>query len=163
VHFAQNVTSLLTIMIFRFRDQFIKSGILEVKLPLATRRTALAFTLTVLFTAVAASLHAQWIPASLSKARYQASATSAGSKAFFAGGDNDRKVFKTLDIYDDNTHSWSTDSLSEARVDLASTSVGSKVLFAGGFNETDFSSVVDIYDINTKKWSRANLTEARTE
>jgi len=135
-----------------------------VKLPLATtRRAALIFTLAVLFMAVAASLHAQWIPASLSKARYQPSATSAGSKAFFAGGDNDRKVFKTLDIYDDNTHSWSTDSLSEARVDLASTSVGSKVFFGGGFNETGFSSVVDIYDINTKKWSRANLTEARTE
>ena len=150
-------------MIFRFRDQFIKSGILEVKLPLATtRRAALIFTLAVLFMAVAASLHAQWIPASLSKARYQASATSAGSKAFFAGGDNDRKVFKTIDIYDDDTHSWSIDSLSEARVDLASTSVGSKVFFAGGFNETDFSSVVDIYDINTKKWSHTNLTEART-
>jgi len=151
-------------MIFRFRDQFIKSGTLEVKLPLATTRTAaITFTLAVLFMAIAGSLHAQWIPASLSKARYQPSATSAGSKAFFAGGDNGRNVFKTVDIYDDATHTWSTDSLSEPRVDLASTSVGSKVFFGGGFNETDFSSVVDIYDVNTKKWSRSKLTEARCE
>ena len=151
-------------MIIRFQDQFIKSGIPEVKLSLAMRRkAALAFTLAALFMVVTASLHAQWIPASLSKARYQPSATSAGSRAFFAGGDNGRNVFNTIDIYDDDTHSWSTDLLSEPRVDLASTSVGSKVFFAGGFNETDFSSVVDIYDINTKKWSHTNLTEARCE
>lgn len=108
-------------------------------------------------------VHAQWIPASLSKPRYALSATSVGSKAFFAGGGDDHAVFKTIDIYDDKTNSWSRDSLSEARIDLAATSAGSKAFFAGGFTATDFSSVVDIYDVNTNTWVRANLTEPRSE
>ncbi len=109
------------------------------------------------------AVDAQWIAASISKARYAASATSAGTKAFFAGGDNGKRTFKTIDIYDDDTGTWSTDSLSEARVDLASSSIGSKVFFAGGFTDSNLSSVVDIYDINGKIWTLANLSEARAE
>ena len=57
---------------------------------------------------------AQWVPAAVSKPRYALGATSAGSKAFFAGGDNDKVVFNTVDIYDDNTKTWSTDTCPKA-------------------------------------------------
>ena len=91
VGFAQHVTSLPTSMIAKFQDQFIKSGVCEVKLPSVMKRKA-AFALAALLIVITTSLQHNGFP--LSKARYQPSAVAVGPKAFFAGGDNDRKVFK---------------------------------------------------------------------
>ena len=124
----------------------------------------LLFSFIMLTTILASNeLHAQWIPSEISQGRYALAATSLGSKAFFAGGDNEKDVFKTVDIYDNNTRTWSTDSLSEARLDLAATSLGAKVFFAGGMTISDFSSVVDIYDVSSNSWTYANLTEPRCD
>ncbi len=126
-------------------------------------RGLLFFTFMMLTSLATHELHAQWISSEISKGRYALAATSLGSKAFFAGGDNEKRVFKIVDIYDNNTQTWSTDSLSEARLDLTATSLGTKVFFAGGMTISDFSSVVDIYDINSKSWTYARLTEPRCD
>lgn len=107
--------------------------------------------------------HGQWSPSVLTKARYAVSATSVGSKAFFAGGDNNKQAFNIIDIYDAEKETWSIDSLSMSRVDLAAAACGSKVFFAGGFTGSDFSKTVDIYDNATNQWERSNLSEARSE
>ena len=126
--------------------------------------TRLPLLCTVAFVILAISeIEAQWIPSAMSEARYALTGTAVGNKAFFAGGDNDNKIFSTVDIYDATTNTWTTDSLSEPRVDLSSASLGTKVFFAGGFSESKYSSVVDIYDVSNGTWTKANLSQGRAD
>ncbi|MCY7352452.1 MAG: kelch motif-containing protein [Cytophagaceae bacterium] len=79
---------------------------------------------------------AQWSTASLSQARFGLSATSAGGKAFFAGGYGQISSLQIqtnrVDIYDTATNTWSTATLSQGRNHLSATSAGGKAFFAGG-------------------------------
>ena len=90
------------------------------------------------------------------------SATSAGGKAFFAGGEtisfsNSARV----DIYNTATNTWSTANLSQARYNLSATSAGGKAFFAGGYTGSGVSKRVDIYNAVTNTWSTASLSQAR--
>src|SRR5258706_4162312 len=79
----------------------------------------------------------------LSAPRSFLAATTAGTKALFAGGglfiagDDD-----TVDVYDNSTDQWSTARLSQARNSLAATTVGNLALFAGGDQVMGAMSVV---------------------
>ncbi len=53
--------------------------------------------------------------AALSQARYRLAATTAGSKAVFAGGYANSGDSSVVDIYDATTNAWSTAALSQAR------------------------------------------------
>jgi N-acetylneuraminic acid mutarotase len=104
------------------------------------------------------------VTAELSSGRYDLTATSVGSKAFFAGGRRPDAV-DTIDIYDITLNQWSVSHLSNPRANLASTTVGDKAFFAGGARDAAsnlFSDVVDIYDDGTGQWSQANLSQARS-
>lgn len=101
-----------------------------------------------------------WTTSNLSVARYNLSATSVGSKVFFAGGQlADNTSSNVVDIYDVATNTWSTANLSTARANLAATSVGAKAFFAGGF---PYSDRVDVYDDATGTWSWTSLSSPRT-
>ncbi|HEY5691897.1 MAG TPA: FG-GAP-like repeat-containing protein [Cyclobacteriaceae bacterium] len=114
-----------------------------------------------------AKSHAQWTTATLSQARSNLSATSVGTKVFFAGGLglSANSYSNVVDIYDNSTNLWSTATLSQARADLSAASVGTKIFFAGGSCYTcagDFTSkVVDIYDNSSNTWSTATLSQGR--
>jgi hypothetical protein len=100
-----------------------------------------------------------WSTARLSQARYYLSATSVGTVAVFAGGENGKLLdvcmyivlpcgsdcflmratavnapfyYNVVDLYDSGTGQWSTAQLSVARSRLAATSVGTVAIFAGG-------------------------------
>jgi autotransporter-associated beta strand protein len=88
-----------------------------------------------------------WSTASLSQARDDLSATTAGGKVFFAGGRTQGVYSNVVDIYDTATGLWSTASLSQARNGLSATSAGNKVLFGGGWTGSVYSNVVDIYTL----------------
>ncbi|KAJ1929540.1 hypothetical protein IWQ60_001085 [Tieghemiomyces parasiticus] len=84
-------------------------------------------------------------------------ATAATSRyAFFAGGeDKDSEPQLTVDIYDNESGSWSQTQLSKARRTITGGSLADRyVLFAGGLElgTGAFSSVVDIYDTQSQKW-----------
>ena len=105
-----------------------------------------------------------WSTARLSVPRRDMAATSAGTKAFFAGGwTGTGEVSAVVDIYDAATGVWSTDVLVQPRRNLAATSVGTKALFAGGFGVNVRSPEVDIYDTATGRWSSARLSLARSQ
>ncbi|QDK81153.1 hypothetical protein EXU85_22060 [Spirosoma sp. KCTC 42546] len=96
-----------------------------------------------------------WSTASLSIARANFAATSAGSKVFFGGG---LGLSNVVDIYDTATGLWTTTTLSQGRYNLAATSAGSKVFFVGGKLANDvMSNVVDIYDTTTELWTTRTL------
>jgi autotransporter-associated beta strand protein len=117
---------------------------------------------TVLFTtACAEDWTPIWTTATLSQARQNLSATSAGGLVFFAGGDTSSGDSNVVDIYNTSTSVWSTATLSQARNQLAATSVGNQVFFAGGQASSGISSVVDIYNTSTNTWSTASLSQAR--
>ena len=93
----------------------------------------------------------------------------AGSKVFFAGGDNLQGCTdwygRILLRYDAATNKW--DSLDNSPVigmGIAGASVGNKILFAGGsqgyygYNRT---KEVNIYNLSTNSWSSASLSEGR--
>ncbi|MCX5674477.1 MAG: hypothetical protein NTX87_05670 [Planctomycetota bacterium] len=110
---------------------------------------------------VRADLAPVWSSATLYEARNLLSATAAGGKVFFAGGQPQSAV---VDIYDTATGTWSTAGLSQARRELAATVSGDKVYFGGGFGgATTYSNVVDIYDTSTGSWSTASLSHGRYE
>ncbi|MBL0343328.1 MAG: T9SS type A sorting domain-containing protein [Bacteroidetes bacterium] len=88
-----------------------------------------------------------WTTANLSVARRNLSATTVGTKVFFAGGvDINNNPSSVVNIYDNSTGLWTTANLAVARWDLSATAVGSKAFFAGGRDGTIFNPVVDIYD-----------------
>ena len=88
---------------------------------------------------------AQWTTANLSTTRFSLSATSVGTKVFFAGGfHNNVTPSSVVNIYDNSTSLWTIANLSVARGYLSAATVGSKVFFAGG-DDGNPSSVVDIY------------------
>jgi len=95
-----------------------------------------------------------WSIATLSQARMDIAATSAGNKVYFAGGRNGINVSKTIDIYDAATNSWSVSSLQQPRTDMANIADNSKIFWAGGrnnFNGAEWTSnnSVEILDLNT--------------
>jgi hypothetical protein len=110
---------------------------------------------------------AAWSTATLSVARTDLAATTAGNEALFAGGRNFMVPFDVVDIYDDETGLWRTESLSEARpLRLGgAASTGSVAVFAGGqLNGSfpfQFSDVVDIYDAQSKGWSTETMSLKR--
>ncbi len=132
----------------------------------------------VILMAIASSVWAlppDWVhtTASLSTDRTSLAATSAGGKAFFAGGLKFLPLpitwSATVDIYDTSSGTWSTDVLSQARDALAATSLGNKAIFAGGraygFDPLALdvkSAVVDIYNTSSDTWSTATLSQARS-
>jgi hypothetical protein len=107
----------------------------------------------------------QWSTATLSVARDFLAATTVGTKAIFAGGDDSNSAYgnptNAVDIYDASTGQWSTATLSQPRTYLAATTVGTRALFAGGLLNGGSSSAVDIYDASTGQWSTATLSQAR--
>ena len=94
-----------------------------------------------------------WSTANLSVARGSLSATSVGTKVFFAGGwDSTYNASSMVDIYDNSSNTWSTANLSVARGLLSATSVGTKAFFAGGCDTSSACfSVIDIYDIKSAR------------
>jgi autotransporter-associated beta strand protein len=108
-----------------------------------------------------------WSTATLSTARDNLAATSAGNQVFFAGGDPNNALdpSSVVDIYNTSTGTWSTAALSQARTFIAATSAGNQVFFAGGGWATSsaatYSNVVDIYNTSTGTWSTAALSQAR--
>ena len=76
-----------------------------------------------------------WSTATLSQARMDITATTAGSKIYFAGGFiGGINASKTIDIYDVVTNSWSVSSLQQPRTWMASIFAGGKIFWAGGAN-----------------------------
>ena len=103
---------------------------------------------------------AAWSTAALSQARSKLAATTVGTKAMFAGGNESSwfPVYAVVDIYDNATGIWSTTALSEARSGLAATTVGTKAVFGGG-SLALATTVVDIYDDSLGTWSTASLSQ----
>jgi autotransporter-associated beta strand protein len=101
-----------------------------------------------------------WSTATLSQARLQPSADSAGGKVFFGGGSGSAGYSNVVDIFDAATLTRTTTSLSQARGGLAATSAGGKVFFGGGYG-TGYSNVVDIFDTTSGTWSTAQLSQGR--
>src|SRR5258706_10992377 len=111
-------------------------------------------------------INAQLTPfGTLSLARSEMVAASAGDKILFAGGKTQAGYSSRVDIYDVTTQRWSTAELSQARYDMAAISVGNKIFFAGGhtgFTGPGYSSRIDIYDVSSNTWSMAELSEPRS-
>ena len=100
---------------------------------------------------------------------YNMAVAVAGSKVFFAGGDNLRgctdSYGRSLLSYDAATNKWdSSDNSPVIGMSIAGASVGNKILFAGGsqgyygYNRT---KEVNIYNLSTNSWSSASLSEDR--
>ncbi|MHC5212925.1 MAG: Kelch repeat-containing protein [Planctomycetota bacterium] len=110
---------------------------------------------------------AAWSTATLSVARTELAATTAGNEVLFAGGRDGSVRFDVVDIYDDDTGLWRTEALSEARSLTmgAAASTGTVAVFAGGQLNCcapfQWSDVVDLYDAQTKTWSTSTLSLAR--
>ena len=107
-----------------------------------------------------------WSATSLSQARYNLAAASAGNQILFAGGEGVQQTntpSAVVDIYNVDSGTWSTAALSQARYELAAASVGSKVLFGGGWASTLPQSRVDIYDSASQSWSTASLSQGRED
>lgn len=119
---------------------------------------------------------AAWSIAHLSQPRAVGAATSAGGKAFFAGGSAEVApgVFETVatvDVYDScvgppsDPGAWSVTYLSTPRVFLAAASQGDEALFAGGVRffsdgSSTYYDVVDVFDAATNTWSYESLSYA---
>ncbi|PWT77750.1 MAG: hypothetical protein C5B59_03190 [Bacteroidetes bacterium] len=111
-----------------------------------------------------------WSTSELSYPRAYLAAVTLGNKIFFAGGASFSYILggytgglDIVDIYDDNSHSWTEASLSAGRYELSATAVGSKIYFAGGIYDIhNISSVIDIYDYNSNTWSTSQLQNPRT-
>jgi F0F1-type ATP synthase assembly protein I len=104
-----------------------------------------------------------WSAASLSQARHELAAASAGGKSLFGGGFSyENSYSNVVDIYDHASDTWSTATLSVARTQLTATALGTKVFFAGGIGPGQvYSDVVDIYDASSGTWNTASLSQAK--
>ncbi|KAJ1676725.1 hypothetical protein EV182_007617, partial [Spiromyces aspiralis] len=134
--------------------------------------TATATTATALLAALAAAA-ANFNPnpnewtfkgGMLSIPRWQIAATSVASKALFAGGRLDSGSYvDNVDVYDNQSDSWSTAKLSIVRSEIGAGSFnGRYALFAGGFdNQFRTLDIVDVYDAQEDKWSTVKLTQPR--
>jgi len=122
----------------------------------------------------------EWSFSSLSVSRAYLSATSVGSLAMFAGGATYYSVFEdetgisvgnmtgmcyesVVDIYNNETDSWSQATLSLPRASLAAVTVSSYAIFGGGIACTGLpSTAVDIYDAQNSVWYTSNLLVAES-
>jgi hypothetical protein len=102
-----------------------------------------------------------WSQATLSQPRYWLTATTVGTKAFFAGGLLNGSASNVVDIYDYVAGTWSTAHLSAPRLELTATTVGTTAIFAGGWDLNNASWVVDIYDSVSGTWTTSSLSQAR--
>ena len=110
-----------------------------------------------------------WASGILGSGDYNMAVAVAGSKVFFAGGDNLAGCTdwygRILLNYDAATNKW--DSLDNSPViglGIAGASVGNKILFAGGtqgYYGYNRSKEVNIYNLSTISWSSASLSEGR--
>ena len=117
------------------------------------------------------SSSAQWSTATIGFAPSGPMVTSAGGKAFFAGGYTTYTNFygipvstssQLVAIYDATTNQWTTSQLSKTTTLGTATSLNGKALFAGGNSEgVGFMSKVDIYNTNTSQWTLAALSQPR--
>jgi len=112
-----------------------------------------------------------WSTATLSEARSCISAVSAGSKIYFAGGNNiasggyglSCNPSNRIDIFDNATNSWSVSTMSIPLTYRAGISINNKIFLAGGENficnpyTHNLSSNVEILDINAQTSSFACL------
>ena len=98
-----------------------------------------------------------WTSDTLGEAREGLSATTVGSKVYFAGGEtgspNNPNTSKRIDILDMATNSWSVSSLQEEKAGMASISVGNTIFWAGGYTSNSggraFLSQVEIRNLIT--------------
>src|SRR5690606_12682634 len=68
-----------------------------------------------------------------------------------------------VDIYDEDTNSWTTATLSEGRYELTATAVAKKIYFTGGIhNIYSISNKIDVFDSETNTWSTTQLHEPKT-
>jgi hypothetical protein len=118
-----------------------------------------------------------WSVTTLSAARSRLAATTAGSRAYFAGGlgyvpGGSIDEFSNVDVYDScvgpptDPNAWSVTHLSQARVKLAAASDGDRAIFAGGAYQSPsfqpFSvDTVDVFDPRTQTWSFEQLSTPR--
>jgi len=94
-----------------------------------------------------------WGIESLSEARAQLAATSAGDFAFFGGGiTSDHSSSDVVDIYHVPSDTWYTAHLSVARYNLMATSVGNQAIFAGGGFRGKFVEIFEVTD--SASWTR---------
>jgi hypothetical protein len=115
-----------------------------------------------------------WSVTTLSLSRQPAAATSAGGKAFIAGGIAGAPNYPhvtTIDVYDScvgpptDPNAWTVEHLSEPRYRMTATSEGDRALFAGGWHIENgnriYLDVVDVFDTKTETWSYEALSLAR--
>ena len=110
-----------------------------------------------------------WSTASLSEAKIGFTATTAGNKVYFTGGDlyNSGPASTKIDIYDNTTNSWSTSNLNCPKAFHAAIFRSGKLYWAGGAtyinyqggigNEDLVTCDVEIRDVNTQVSTSANL------
>ncbi len=99
-----------------------------------------------------------WTKSQLSDPKSYLAAVGTANTIVFAGGvrvdTNGQQIFyKSVDVYDANTNTWTSANLSEARDFVAGAAAGNKIVIAGGFNGTDAVKTVDIYDVQTGVWT----------
>jgi hypothetical protein len=105
-----------------------------------------------------------WSQKTLSQARGNIGAATAGSQGVFAGGFTGTTATATVDIYDDISGTWFLGpSLSTPRENYGSTiGVGSKAYIAGGrVNPGVVTDILEIYDADTGAWTLESLSIAR--
>jgi hypothetical protein len=118
----------------------------------------------------------QWSNATLSVARANLAAATAGDFVLFAGGEY--RYFDSLtnayvhvasdavDIYQISTNTWSVSTLSQARTGIGATSANGLIFFAGGKanpgSPLGFSNVVDVFNTSSQTWSTITLSIARS-
>ena len=113
-----------------------------------------------------------WTKHLLNDRRAYANIIGAGNKILVAGGVNGYSstsnldyFFRSVDIYDVTTNSWSQANLSIARGGMGVAAAGNKIVFAGGYTKDTAYNVVlskrvDIYDAITGTWSASELPAA---
>ena len=113
-----------------------------------------------------------WSVATLSLSRQVAAATSAGGKAFFAGGVTAQgQHLATIDVYDScigppsDPAAWSVEHLAETRYRLSATREGERAIFAGGEHAKNglwlSIDLVEVFDTRTGTWSQETLSVPR--
>jgi hypothetical protein len=115
--------------------------------------------------------------ARLSNDRAGVQGVGVGNKALFAGGQDfifvnvptvspPENHVDTVDLYDDQSGSWSREHLSIGRSKMGVIAAGNRAWFAGGqywtFNEDLICTrVIDIYNTTTSTWSHDSLSEPK--
>jgi hypothetical protein len=112
-----------------------------------------------------------WSLASLAEGRIWITATTAGSKAYFAGGFTNPGTSALVDVYDScigppsDPAAWSVEYLSIPRLFMAAASDGEKAIFAGGSSGWGPSftnhTEVEVFDGESGTWSMESLSVGR--